>query len=369
MFKQVVILCLIGTLTVSCISRKQQQRSNDELTMLIGTSADTIRGLYTFHFNMETGEATPLSEIKTPYPTYLTFSANNEFVYAVSEYGNKRSAVFAYAFDKEKGDLRLLNTEPTIGIDPCYITTVGKTVITANYTSGNISVFPLQEDGSLLPLSSLIPFQGSGAIKGRQDTPHIHCVHLTPDEKYLFATDLGTDKIHKFNINTDSLTFGEPEAFLLPAGSGPRHLTFTQDGKYAYLINELSGTVMAFTYADGMLDEIQTIAADTLNAQGSADIHISPDGKFLYASNRSKADGIAIFKIEANGTLTKAGYQLTGIHPRNFNITPNGKFLLVACRNSNTIQLFERDKDTGLLTDTERNIAIDKPMCIMFAKQ
>ena len=121
----------------------------------------------------------------------------------------------------------------------------------------------------------------------------------------------------------------------MKAGSGPRHLTFSPNGHYAYLINELSGTVIAFEYKDGDLKEMQTIAADTVNAQGSADIHISPDGKFLYASNRLKADGIAIFNIHPdNGMLSKAGYQLTGIHPRNFIITPNGKYLLVACRDS-----------------------------------
>lgn len=133
------------------------------------------------------------------------------------------------------------------------------------------------------------------------------------------------------------------------------------------MINELSGTVIAFEYKDGDLKEIQTIAADTVNAQGSADIHISPDGKFLYASNRLKADGIAIFNIHPdNGMLSKAGYQLTGIHPRNFIITPNGKYLLVACRDSNVIQVYERDTDTELLTDVQQDIKVDKPVCIKF---
>ena len=155
----------------------------------------------------------------------------------------------------------------------------------------------------------------------------------------------------------------------MKAGSGPRHLTFSPNGHYAYLINELSGTVIAFEYKDGDLKEMQTIAADTVNAQGSADIHISPDGKFLYASNRLKADGIAIFNIHPdNGMLSKAGYQLTGIHPRNFIITPNGKYLLVACRDSNVIQVYERDADTGLLTDVQQDIKVDKPVCIRFVR-
>lgn len=198
---------------------------------------------------------------------------------------------------------------------------------------------------------------------------------LPPDGKYLLADDLGTDQIHKFNINPNAnadnkekfLTKGTPEAFKVAPGSGPRHLIFNSDGKFAYLINEIGGTVIAFRYADGMLDEIQTVAADTVNAQGSGDIHLSPDGKYLYASNRLKADGVAIFKVdETNGTLTKVGYQLTGIHPRNFIITPNGKYLLVACRDTNVIQIFERDQATGLLTDIKKDIKVDKPVCLKF---
>ena len=205
--------------------------------------------------------------------------------------------------------------------------------------------------------------------------PHLPCVSITPDGKYLLADDLGTDQIHKFNINPNAnadnkekfLTKGTPEAFKVAPGSGPRHLIFNSDGKFAYLINEIGGTVIAFRYADGMLDEIQTVAADTVNAQGSGDIHLSPDGKYLYASNRLKADGVAIFKVdETNGTLTKVGYQLTGIHPRNFIITPNGKYLLVACRDTNVIQIFERDQATGLLTDIKKDIKVDKPVCLKF---
>ncbi|KAA6311841.1 6-phosphogluconolactonase, partial [termite gut metagenome] len=368
MIKQLSVCFLTGLLVASCSPKKPtNQQTNDELTMLVGayTSSGTSKGIYTFRFNTETGESTPLAETEASHASYLTLSADGKWVYAVNEHSDDRAAVSAYTFDKEKGTLHLLNSQPTGGGDPCYIITTGKSVITANYTGGSISIFPLQEDGSLLPVSSLIPFTGSGLDKSRQVSPHLHCVRLTPDGKYLFATNLGTDKIHKFVINpqagadTPLLIAGEPDAFSLPAGTGPRHITFAPNGKYAYLISELSGQVIAFTYADGMLNEIQSIAADTLNARGSADIHISGDGKFLYASNRLKADGIAIFKIdEATGTLTKVGYQLTGIHPRNFNITPNGKFLLVACRNSNVIQIYERNKETGVLTDTKQDIKL-----------
>ena len=153
-------------------------------------------------------------------------------------------------------------------------------------------------------------------------------------------------------------------------GNGPRHLVFHPTLPVAYLINELSGNVVVFDYKEGDMQAKQYIAADTVNAKGSADIHISPDSKYLYASNRLKADGLAIFRInETDGTLQKVGYQLTGIHPRNFAITPNGKYVLVACRDSNCIQIFERNADTGLLTDTGKAIEIKEPMFVLCLKE
>ena len=179
------------------------------------------------------------------------------------------------------------------------------------------------------------------------------------------ANDLGTDQIHVFpvsesvsdGVSHSLLNEGESTDIKVEPGSGPRHICFHPNQKFAYLINELSGKVTAFSYHEGKLDAIQYIAADTVGAKGSADIHITPDGKFLYASNRLKADGIAIFAVDSDkGTLTKIGYELTGIHPRNFVITPNGRYLLVACRDSNLIQIFEINKETGLLTDTGEKI-------------
>lgn len=348
-----------------------------ELTMLVGTyTAGDSKGIYSFRFDENAGTAVALSEVEVESPSYLTLSDDGKFVYATSELDTDEAAANALVFDKEKGTFRLLNSQKTGGGGPCYITTNGKYVITANYGGGSISVFPIGKDGSLLPASQVIKFTGSGADKERQEKPHLHCVRVTPDGKYLFADDLGTDQIHKFIINPNAnaeneeafLKEGSPATFKVKAGSGPRHLTFSTDGKHAYLINEMAGTVIVFDYNDGDLKEIQTIAADTVGAKGSGDIHISPDGKFLYASNRLKADGIAIFRIHPdNGTLTKAGYQLTAIHPRNFIITPNGKYLLVACKDSNVIQVYERDADTGLLTDIRKDIRIDQPVCIKFA--
>ena len=346
MLKILATICIIGMATSSCTSKKASRTESSheaepELTMIVGTyTSGDSKGLYSFRFNEENGTATALSEAEVENPSYLVPSADGKFIYAVSEFSNDQAAANAFAFNKEEGTFRLLNTQKTEGEDPCYIITNGSNVITANYSGGSISVFPIDKDGSLLPASTVVK-----------------------------------DQIHKFIIHPNAkpdneeilLKEGNPASYKVEAGSGPRHLTFAPNGHYAYLINELSGTVIAFEYNDGNLKEIQTIAADTAGAKGSGDIHISPDGKFLYASNRLKADGIAIFSIHPeNGMLTKAGYQLTGIHPRNFIITPNGKYLLVACRDSNMIQVYKRDADTGLLTDIHQNIKVDKPVCVKF---
>lgn len=381
MLKTIATICVIGMAASSCTLKRAARTENTEeadpeLTMLVGTyTSGESNGIYSFRFNEETGVTTPLSETEVENPSYLVPSADGKFVYAVSEFNDERAAANAFAFDKDNGTFRLLNTQQTEGEDPCYLITNGKNVITANYSGGSISVFPIAKDGSLLPASEIVKFKGSGADRERQEKPHLHCVRITPDGKYMLANDLGTDQIHKFIINPDAdakneelfLKEGIPAAFKVKAGSGPRHLTFSPDGNHAYIINELAGTVIAFEYNDGDLKEIQTIAADTVNAKGSGDIHISPDGKFLYASNRLKADGIAIFSINPeNGLLTKVGYQSTGIHPRNFIITPNGKYLLAACRDSNVIHVYERDADTGLLTNIHKDIKVDKPVCVKF---
>ena len=270
--------------------------------------------------------------------------------------------------DRETGELRLLNTVPTFGADPCYVATNGREVLTANYSGGTMSVFPLQKDGTLAPADTLFQGSATGPDAIRQATPHIHCTVFSPDGKYIFATDFSADRILRFVMHPDDpIPHASLEAVDIEADSGPRHLTFSPNGKFAYLITELSGKVIAFSYDDGCLEQIQTITADTVAARGSADIHLSPDGKYLYASNRLKEDGIAIFAVNPeNGTLAKVGYQPTGIHPRNFNITPNGKYLLAACRDSNVIQVYKRNEVTGLLEDTHQDIVVDMPVCVQF---
>jgi 6-phosphogluconolactonase (cycloisomerase 2 family) len=345
--------------------------STNDLTMVIGTyTGGGSKGIYTYRLDQNTGKAIPLSSVSVSNPSYLIPSSNGKFIYAVSEMPDSTAALTAYALNKSNGHLKRINRQLTHGEDPCYVSTNGHEVLTANYTGGSMSVFPIREDGGLGPVA--IQFYGhlGGPDTTRQNKPHIHCVRFSPDGKYLFATDFSADQILRFHLPGGKIIpqlLDHPVA--VDANSGPRHLIFSRDGKFAYLISELSGNVTVFRYTDGNLTRLQVVTADTHHARGSADIHISPDGKFLYASNRLKNDGIAIFsRNPENGLLTRIGYQRTGIHPRNFNITPNGRFLLVACRDSNEIQIYTRNPHTGLLTDTRQKILLSKPVCVQFVK-
>jgi len=344
------------------------------LYMLVGTyTSGTSTGIYVYSFDEETGNAEYLTETQAANPSYIAISTDERYVYAVSESG-RDATVYAFLFDKKAGKLNLLNVQPTNGSGPCYISTdhTGNFVVTANYSGGSVSVLPLTVDGLLQPVAKVFQFGGTGPDASRQDRPHLHCAVFSPDRQYLFAADLGTDRLYKFTTDDTApfLSAGNPEAYQLEPGSGPRHLTFHPNGRFAYLINELSGKVTVFNYANGHPEPVQYIAADTspgAGNKGSADIHVSPDGRFLYASNRANTNNIAIFGVNAaDGKLTLAGHQPTGRHPRNFIITPNGKYLLVANMNSSLIQVFEIDRETGLLSEvsSKQITAIDRPVCI-----
>lgn len=381
MRKHILMSLCAGSLLLGACAGKGEQKMSvsqepDTLLMLVGSYASADQeGIKTYRFNQETGEAVLASTLSgIENPSFLVPTENGTHVYAVGE-TEKGFTANALALDTLTVGLTLLNSQSTGGASPCYITVSpdGKFVLTANYMGANITVFPRLSDGKLGE-GHVISFQGKGADKERQEQPHLHCVYFTPDGKLLLANDLGLDCIHAFPVKPASGTKGtdlldEAAAFdiELAPGSGPRHTCFDKQGKHAYLLTELSGEVVVWTYDGKTLIQQQVIKADTVGAKGSADIHLSPDGKFLYASNRLQADGVAIFKVSpSDGTLTKVGYQLTGIHPRNFTITPNGKFLLVACRDTNEIQVFARDAETGLLQDTGKTIHTDKPVCLQW---
>ena len=361
---------MLALLASACMPRGEKGQ-DAELCMLVGTyTAQSSQGIYTFRSNQETGQSVMLDSFAMENPSYLTPSADGRYVYAVSEMEDSTASVMALQLDKNSGKLEQLGVQPTLGGSPCYVATNGRCVLTANYSGGTMSVFPLRADGQLERIDSLFQGAATGPDADRQREAHVHCACFSPDGNYIFATDFSADRIQRFTVHPDE---ARPQALAetveVAPGSGPRHLTFSPNGHQAYLINELSGKVVVFDYLNGQLYQKQVITADTLYARGSADIHLSPDGRYLYASNRLKGDGLAIFAVHPeDGTLAKVGYQPTGIHPRNFSITPNGRYLLVACRDSYMIQVFLRNEETGLLTPTRQDIHLSQPVCIQFVR-
>lgn len=368
----------IALIFVLCsIHLVHSQSKNKTYTLLIGTytSSATNDGIYVYDFNGQTGEVNLKSKVSgEENPTYLAVSKDGKHVYAVNEV--RKGGISSFLFNPTSGELTWLNRVGSGGDGPCYVAVDDKNkyVFSGNYGSGSLSAIPLKEDGSLDADPQFIQHEGSSIDKGRQQGPHLHCTVLSPDNRYLLTADLGTDQvnIYRFDASKASqpLSPAEPAFVSVKAGSGPRHFTFHPNSKYAYLIQEMEGMITAFDYKNGQLiekQEITMLAPDFKGKVGAADIHISPDGKFLYGSNRGDANEIVIFAVNKNGKLNFVGRQPTqGKVPRNFAIDPSGNFLLVANQNSNEIVMFKRDKKTGLLTPTGGKIQVSKPVCLKF---
>ncbi len=352
------------------------QAQENKLNLIVGTytkSCDS-KGIYVYEFNSKTGEFSLKNNTENIInPSYLTISIDNKFVYSVSE-NDKKSSVSAFGFNSNSGKLDFINYQNPNGLNPCYIINDHKNVITANYSSGNISVLGKNNDGSIGEVKQVIQHTGNSINAKRQEAPHAHMVYFSPDKKYVLANDLGTDKVYVYQNNPNSVTevLTLKSSIDVKSGSGPRHLIFSKNGKYVFVLQELDGTITSFSYADGILakvSETTVVASDFKGDIGAADIHISPDGKFLYATNRGTANDISAFKILKNGKLEFVQRTTTlGKGPRNFNIDPTGNFLLVGHQYTNDIVIFKRDKKTGMLTNTGKKIELCSPVCLVFTR-
>lgn len=378
--KHIVKLLASALALAACSSPATQPVENDELYLLLGSynTADQ-ESIQLYGFDQETGEFNKIKGITgVDNPSFLCENADASVVYAVSEYDEpENTKVNALRFNKEDASMEVFSTQPNNAGAPCNIILSPNQdyLLCANYWGGSMTTFPLAEDGSLQTPSE-IKYEGNGP-HANQTQPHIHAVNFTPDNKYVMLNDLGLDCIHVYPLNAkepfDSIPlFDESKGYdvKVDAGAGPRHLCWAPSGKFAYVISELSGQIFTLSYQDEKLEVVNSCVADTIQGGGSADIHLTQDGKFLYASHRLKGDGISIYSVDtATGALTRLGYQTTGVHPRNFALTPNDKYLLVACRDTNEIQIFERDMNTGLLIDTGKKIGMTKPVFVKFLKK
>lgn len=337
-------------------------------------------GIYIYKFNLDSGELKPYKIVKDVVePSYLTIDKNRKYLYSVNETveyeGKKSGAVSAFAIDQKTGDLTFLNKQPSLGGAPCYIIASEneKFVLVANYVGGNVAVFPVEADGKLGASTDLQQHSGTGPNKNRQEAAHAHSIDLDDKNRYAYSCDLGADKIYiyEFDEKTGKLTPNSKQAiYQTKTGAGPRHLAFHPNKKFAFLISELSSTIssLSFDAKRGMLSEIQTVSTLPANFQGEntcAEIHVSPNGKFLYGSNRGH-DSIVSYQIDAKtGKLNYIEHTAAqGKTPRNFAIAPNGKFLLAANQNSDSIVVFRIDEKSGKLAPTGSAAQVPMPVCL-----
>ena len=375
----------VAGLLLSQTLNAQKKKTSKEMLLYIGTYTSTGKseGIYVHKFNPETGKLTPLLTVKdVAEPSFLTIDKNRKYLYAVNELlefdGKKSGAVSAFAIDQKTGNLQFLNKQASLGGAPCFITTSenNKFALVANYLGGNVSVYPIEKGGKLGASVDLAQHTGSGPNKDRQESAHAHSITLDRNNRFAFAADLGIDKlmIYEFDDQTGKLKPNAAQAFFqTKPGAGPRHFSFHGSGKMAFLINELDTTITSLAYDEklGTLKEIQTVPTLPAGVSGvgnsCADIHVSPNGKVLYGSNRGH-NSIVSYKIDENtGKLEYIEHNSTGgKKPRNFAIAPDGKFLLVANQESDNVVIFRIDEKTGKLRATGDSVQVPVPVCLKF---
>ena len=343
------------------------------------------KGIYASRLDAATGKLSPpelVAEITSP--SFLAVSPNEKFLYAANEVpkfeGKNAGAVSAFAIDRATGKLASLNQKSSGGAGPCHLVVdaTGKTVLVANYGGGSVQALPVKPDGSLDNGGTFIQHAGSSVDKGRQSSPHGHAIVTDPANRFALACDLGLDKvlIYKLDPANAGLAHNNPLFGSVPPGSGPRHIAFRPDGKFAYVINEMTCTVTAFAFDGkrGALEAIETVSSlpkDETVQRGfsTAEIEVHPSGNFVYGSNRGH-DTLAVFAIDAkSGKLTLVEHVSTkGKTPRSFGIDPTGRWLLAANQSSDNVIAFAIDPKTGKLLPTGQELQVGAPVCVKFVE-
>ncbi len=338
------------------------------------------RGIHVFRLDPATGALDPVTVVEgVRNASYLAFDPARRFLYCVNEFkeyqGMKSGAVSAFRIDRETGALQHLNTVASHGTDPCHLMVhpSGGHVLIANFASGSTTVLPILPDGSLGEARCVVQHEGSSVDPRRQAGPHAHAVAIDPTGRFVYVPDLGIDAVLVFVFDPATGRLSpHPDQPRVPTarGAGPRQLVLGPRGRFAWLINELDSTMTAFRWDEGRgtLEPIQTLPtlpADFTGHSTCAEVQATPDGRFLYGSNRGH-DSLAIYAIDpGTGRLTPVGHESTrGRIPRNFEIHPSGRFLIAANQDTDDLVVFRLDPDTGRLTDTGRRAGAGTPICV-----
>ncbi len=341
------------------------------------TNNSSSKGIYLGRLDSDSGKLGPFTlATEANNPSFVAPSPDGKFLYAVMESGG--GAVGAFAV-KDDGTLRALNVRPSSGNGACHVSmdSKGRYVFVANYGGGNITCFPVQADGSLGEPTATVSFSGSGPDPKRQQKPFAHSVYTTADDRFVFACDLGSDKVWSFRFDEEkgTLTPTEPPAGLVPPGSGPRHLAFHPGGRFVFANNEMGLSVTSFSLdsATGVLTALQTLPTST-DASGpvegvtTAEIVCHPSGKWLYVSSRGD-DIIAVYAIGEDGKLTLVENAPAGVQiPRGMDIDPTGKWIVVAGQKDNKITVLQVDPSTGKLSPTGQSAEAGLPVGVTFVR-
>ncbi|CCH56827.1 6-phosphogluconolactonase [Fibrisoma limi BUZ 3] len=362
--------------TILCLLMMSAYAQSAKEILYVGTySVRGSEGIYVFEFDRATGNLKQMQTVPNDKsPSFLAIHPSGKYLYSVNEGADKNGGVSAYAIEPKTGNLNPLNQQPSKGRGPCHVSVdqTGKLAFVSNYGGGTFTVLPIKADGTLGEPTESMEYTGSGPNQQRQEKPHIHSATLSPDNRFVYVADLGSDKVYIYDIDPAS---GKVKPAATPfvsvkPGSGPRHLAIHPNGRYVYVVEELTSAVATFkrdakTGALTLIqDNVKTLPADFSGNNTSADIHTDPTGKYLYQSNRGY-NALAILSIAKDGTVTLMGQQPTGGKtPRNFMVDPKGQYVLAANQETDNITVFRLDPKTGKLTDTGKSVSVPSPVCL-----
>jgi len=377
-----VVWILLSTLAIAAMISVRATPATFDF-VYIGTYTDHgSEGIYVCEFDQATGRlTTPVLAARTSQPSFLVVAPGRQFLYAVNELdhfnGQSAGAVSAFSIDSSTGKLKLLNQVSSRGAGSAHIVLdrTARFALVANYTGGSVAVFPLLADGKIGESSAFVQHKGSSVDRERQEGPHAHAFAMSPDNRFAIVADLGLDRLLVYPFDSSRGALGEGRIIKTDPGAGPRHLTFSDTGRFVYVINEMASTITVYSYdsRDGAMTPLQTVSslpANFTGKNGAAEIALHPSGKFLYASNRGDDNSIAVFAVDPSKGLLSLIERVStrGKMPRHFAIDPSGKWLLAANQDSNTVVIFRINEVSGHLTRTAQSIEVNSPAMLEFVR-